>query len=88
MVPKSDPRDRIALAELVEEGRMLVPPVQTRSRQVLDREIKKHLGHLPAAHQPVMSDIGYHIREGKHDITEYDWQQYLAFAEKHFGAPK
>jgi hypothetical protein len=37
----------------------------------------------PAIHQPVHSTIGYHIRAGKHDINEYDWDQYLAFADKH-----
>ncbi|VVJ22748.1 Uncharacterised protein [Amycolatopsis camponoti] len=52
MLPKSDPRDQIGLAELVEDGRMLVPPPQTRSRQVLEREIEKHLGHMPTAGRP------------------------------------
>lgn len=38
----------------------------------------------PAVNQPVGETIGYHIRNGKHDITLYDWQQYLNFADKHF----
>ena len=38
---------------------------------------------MPAPSQPVMSTIGYHIRPGKHDVTEYDWQQFLALADKH-----
>ena len=38
----------------------------------------------PAAQQPVGDVIGYHLRSGKHDITEYDWTQYLRFADRHF----
>lgn len=40
---------------------------------------------MPAVNQPVMGTIGYHIRSGIHDLTPYDWQQYLKFADKHFG---
>jgi hypothetical protein len=40
---------------------------------------------MPGLHAPLMETIGYHIRAGKHDVTEYDWEQYLRFAEKHFG---
>jgi len=39
---------------------------------------------MPEINKSVGGTIGYHIREGKHDITEYDWQQYLDFADKHF----
>ncbi len=38
----------------------------------------------PGIHQPVGADVGYHIRAGKHDVTDYDWTQYLNFADKHF----
>ncbi len=38
---------------------------------------------MPAVNQPVSGIIGYHIRSGKHDVTDYDWEQYLAFADKH-----
>ncbi|MDE3247536.1 MAG: acetylxylan esterase [Bacteroidota bacterium] len=37
-------------------------------------------GQMPGVHQPVGSTIRYHIRAGRHDVTLYDWQQYLAFA--------
>ena len=39
---------------------------------------------LPAVNTPVGETIGYHIRTGKHDVTDYDWNQYLNFAERHF----
>lgn len=38
---------------------------------------------MPGLHQPVMTTIGHHIRAGKHDVTNYDWEQYLNFADKH-----
>lgn len=39
---------------------------------------------MPEVNQPVMGTIGYHIRTGRHDVTDYDWEQYLKFADKHF----
>ncbi len=38
---------------------------------------------MPALSQPVKSTIGYHIRPGKHEVTDYDWDQYLDFADNH-----
>ncbi len=40
---------------------------------------------MPPVNQPVGDTIGYHIRTGNHDVKEYDWEQYLKFADRHFG---
>jgi len=38
---------------------------------------------MPEVDRPAAGTIGYHIRQGKHDVTDYDWQQYLDFADRH-----
>lgn len=38
----------------------------------------------PAVDVPLKTGrMGYHIRSGGHDITSYDWEQYLDFADRH-----
>ena len=39
---------------------------------------------MPAVEKPVVGAISYHIRHGKHDVTDYDWQQYLDCADRNF----
>lgn len=36
----------------------------------------------PALNTPIGNQIRYHIREGNHDITAYDWEQYIIFANQ------
>ena len=38
---------------------------------------------MPGLSQPVTSTIGYHIRPGGHDVTDYDWERYMDFADIH-----
>ena len=37
---------------------------------------------MPPVDSPSHGRIGYHVRTGKHAVTEYDWKQYLDFADK------
>jgi hypothetical protein len=39
----------------------------------------------PPLNTPVGDVIRYHIRDGNHDVKPYDWDQYLDFADRHFG---
>ena len=39
---------------------------------------------MPELSEPAIGTIGYHIRPGRHDVTDYDWQRYMDFADKHF----
>ena len=39
---------------------------------------------MPAVSQPAMGTVGYHIRPGRHDVTDYDWERYMDFADMHW----
>ncbi len=66
------------------------PDAEFRST-VAASPVWKLFGHVgmsatttPAPENPIHDGfIGHHIRTGKHDLTEYDWEQYMNFADKH-----
>jgi len=40
---------------------------------------------MPGVQEPLHTGhIGHHIRDGKHNLTEYDWDRYMDFADKHW----
>lgn len=40
---------------------------------------------MPPPNQPIQEGhIGYHLRKGKHNLTKYDWNRYMDFADKHW----
>ncbi len=43
---------------------------------------------FPAPGQPIMNDIGYHVRHGGHSIEPYDWDRFLDFADQHLKTKK
>jgi len=43
---------------------------------------------MPPLNTPSQGTIAYHIRSGGHDVTDYDWEQYMNFADRHFNRRK
>jgi hypothetical protein len=40
---------------------------------------------IPAVNEQIVRpSVGFHNREGKHNMTPYDWQQFINFADNHF----
>ena len=40
---------------------------------------------MPEVNNPIVNrQVAYHVRSGGHDITLYDWEQYVKFADLHF----
>lgn len=37
---------------------------------------------MPEINHPVQNTVAYHIRSGKHDVTGFDWEQYIKWADK------
>ena len=53
------------------------PVYHLLGKQGLDTE------QIPALNTPIQHTIAFHIRTGKHEVTEFDWDQFLLFADKY-----
>lgn len=56
-------------------------------------EVYRFLGFLetrlpewPAVDQPILERVSYHVRSGGHDVTAFDWDQYLRFCDAYVAA--
>lgn len=43
---------------------------------------------IPPPDRPIGQKIGYHLRTGDHAITNYDWQEFMNFADRQFKNPR
>lgn len=37
---------------------------------------------MPHVNKPIQNTLAYHIRTGKHNVTDYDWEQYIKWAKE------
>lgn len=43
---------------------------------------------MPDLDRSTGGSVGYHVRTGGHDVTDFDWDQYMNFADRHFAYGK
>ena len=68
------------------EGEFLCGVEASRVYELLGKEGLKASAWPPADSPRHDGSIGYHVRTGKHGLTEYDWQRYMDFADRHLKA--
>ena len=43
---------------------------------------------MPTLNHPIMRTMAFHYRTGRHEVTPFDWDQFLSFADMHLSATK
>lgn len=71
----ADPRGEFLAAQAAS------PVYKLFGKQGLDAD------QMPEINHATLGTIGYHCRTGKHDVTPFDWVQFLAFADKYLSRP-
>ncbi len=61
------------------QGRIL-SALNTEPVYALFKKTGLGITEMPEVDSPAGQTVRYHIRTGKHDITTYDWEQYIKFA--------
>ncbi len=71
------------------KGEFLSALSASRVYRLLDQPALAPDTPMPAVDQPVglNTDVAYHDRTGKHDVTAFDWEHYLDFLDIHWGKP-
>jgi len=60
----------------------LASPVYSLLKRGSIRSDGEQMDKMPPANTPLLRErVAYHIREGKHDITQQDWQAYMKAAD-------
>ncbi|MFW6308569.1 MAG: acetylxylan esterase [bacterium] len=64
------------------EGEFLSAKYSSEVYQLLDNNDR--LNEMPEVDEPChQGKVGYHIRSGGHELTKYDWEQFLIFADRY-----
>jgi len=69
------------------EKRIVIPHAQNTVHVVYRLLGGRDLGteQMPPLNQPILHTIGFHYRTGKHEVTAFDCDQFLSFADMHLG---
>ncbi len=63
------------------QGELLAGHLASPAQQLFGRR-GLEATELPPVQQSIGDSIGYHLRKGKHDLTPFDWQQFVQFAKR------
>ncbi|MCP4044992.1 MAG: acetylxylan esterase [Gammaproteobacteria bacterium] len=61
-------------------GEFLAAGAATQVYRLFGMDTNKFLA-MPAAGEALTGPVSYHLRDGKHDLLDFDWRHYLNFAD-------